>query len=67
MEVQEKILISFRLTTIQSVKVSVNSLYSVLGANTFVASIDGSRGRERMRAPPPRGPNSFIFIQFSAK
>ena len=30
-------------------------------------SIGGSKGGRQGRAPPPGGPNSFIFMQFSAK
>ena len=29
--------------------------------------IGGSKGGRQGRAPPPGGPNSFIFMQFSAK
>ena len=29
--------------------------------------IGGSKGGARDTRPPPRGPNSFIFMQFSAK
>ena len=30
-------------------------------------SIGGSKGGRQGRAPPPGGPNSFIFMRFSAK
>ena len=36
-------------------------------ADQYVRFIGGSKGGSQGRAPPPGGPNSFIFMQFSAK
>ena len=33
----------------------------------YVTTIGGSKGGRQGRAPPPGGPHSFIFMQFSAK
>ena len=42
-------------------------LVSDSGETIYKVAIGGSKGGRQGRAPPPGGPNSFIFMQFSAK
>ena len=42
-------------------------LHNILSFWGLYVCIGGSKGGHQGRAPPPGGPNSFIFMQFSAK
>ena len=45
---------------------SISVLDKLICAQKMYLALADPRGRQG-RTPPPRGPNSFIFMQFSAK